>query len=144
MICSKEQRALRSGNQKDHPDRCFGKVFSVKGLGKSDCFCIRHYEKIRERDETKCCFPLSLASGNCSGRLIKCPQRLVAVFQSLSQCSDIFLNPHICNKHLNQADKQEEIICNKHYISPRKVRSASIYLSTFNSRYILIWYIAVG
>lgn len=73
MICSKGQRALRSGNQKDHPDRCFEKVFSVKGLGKSDCFCIRHYEKIRESNETKCCFPLSLASDNCSRRLIKCP-----------------------------------------------------------------------
>ena len=121
MICAQGQRALRSGNGKDNSDRCWGKVFSVNELGEGIFLCIRHYDKLRESNETSCCFPQSSASDTCSGRMIKCPQRLITVFENLVDTHTLFLNPNICNKHLRQADTEERIVCSKHYISPRKV-----------------------
>ena len=121
MICARRQRVLRSGQEKDYSDRCWGKVFSVNELGEGLFLCIRHYDKLRESNETTCCFPQSSASDTCSGRLTKCPQRLIAVFESLVDTDKLFLNPNICNKHLIQADIEQRIVCSKHYISPRKV-----------------------
>ena len=126
MICARGQRVLRSGKEKDNSDRCSGKVFSVNELVEGIFLCIRHYDKLRESNETTCCFAQSSASDTCSGRLTKCPQRLITVFESLADTDKLFLNPNICNKHLIQADTEERIGCSKHYISPRKVS-----LSTF-------------
>ena len=123
MICAKRQRALRSGKQGDS-DRCWGKVFCVSEVEESVCLCVRHYEKLSESNETSCCFPQSSVTDTCSGRLTKCPRRLVTVFESLVKGTDnLFINPHICNKHLSQADKEERILYSKHYIPPRKVRN---------------------
>ena len=123
MICAKGQRALRSGKQ-DYSDRCWGKVFCVPELEESVCLCVRHYEKLREINEASCCFPQSSVSDICSGRLTKCPQRLVTVFETLVKGTDkLFINSHICNKHLSQADTEERILCSKNYTPPRKVRS---------------------
>ena len=121
MICAQGQRVLRSGKEKYHSGRCWGKVFSVNELGEGIFLCIRHYDKLRESNETTCCFPQSSASDTCSGRMTKCPQRLITVFESLVDTDKLFLNPNICNKHLIQADTEERIVCSKHYISPRKV-----------------------
>ena len=87
-------------------------------------FCIWHYEKLQESNEASCCFPQSSVRDTCSGRLTKCPKHLVTVFESLVKGTNkLFMNPHICNKHLSQADTEERILYSKHYILPRKVRS---------------------
>ena len=109
MICAKRQRALRSGKQ-GYSDRCWGKVFCVSELEECVCLCVRHYEKLRESNETSCCFPQSSVRDTCSGRLSKCPQRLVKGTDKL------FMNPHICNKQLSQADTEERILNSKHII----------------------------
>ena len=103
MICARGRRVLRSGKEQDYSDRCWGKVFSVNELGEGIFLYIRHYDKLRESNETTCYFPQSSASDTCSGRLIKCPQRLITVFESLVDTNKLFLNPNICNKHLIQA-----------------------------------------
>jgi len=121
MICAQGQRALQTEKEKNSLDRSWGKVFSVNELGEGIFLCIRHYDKLRESNETACCFPQSSTSDTCSGRLTKCPQRLITVFESLVETDKLFLNPNICNKHLIQADTEERIVCSKHYISPRKV-----------------------
>ena len=87
-------------------------------------FCIWHYEKLQESNEASCCFLQSSVRDTCSGRLTKCPKHLVTVFESLVKGTNkLFMNPHICNKHLSQADTEERILYSKHYILPRKVRS---------------------
>ena len=56
MICAQGQRVLRSGKEKYHSGRCWGKVFSVNELGEGIFLCIRHYDKLRESNETTCFF----------------------------------------------------------------------------------------
>ena len=51
------------------------------------------------------------------GGLTKCPQRLVKGTDKL------FMNAHICNKHLSAADTKERILNSTRYIPPRKVRN---------------------
>lgn len=72
---------------------------------------MHHYETLRKKSNTTCCFPKSSDTDLCSGRLIKCPQRLVTVFTSLVENKEnVYWNPLICNKHLLQADADQRII----------------------------------
>ena len=103
ILCAKRQRALRSGNQ-GYSDCGWPKVFCVFELEESVCLCVRHYEKLRESNKTSCCFPQSSVRDTCSGRLTKCPQRLV------KGTNKLFMNPHICNEHLSQNQRSEYLI----------------------------------
>jgi len=97
MICAQGQRALQTEKEKNSLDRSWGKVFSVNELGEGIFLCIRHYDKLRISNQTTCCFPQSSASDTCSGRLTKCSQRLITVFESLVDTDKLFLNPNTCN-----------------------------------------------
>ena len=122
MLCAKEQRVLRSRKKQEYLDHCWGKVFCVPNLG--ECLCMRHYEQLRKSNTLTCCFPLKSVTDVCSGNLIKCPQRLISVFESLVENKEnLSFDPHICKKHLAQADTEERIFNNEKCISPRKVRN---------------------
>ena len=132
ILCAKRKRALRSGNQ-GYSDCGWPKVFCVFELEDSVCLCVRHYEKLRESNKTSCCFPQSSVRDTCSGRLTKYPQRLV------KGTNKLFMNPHICKKHLSQADTEERILNSKH----------NIYSSEKGKEWANIWFqnilhIAVG
>ena len=109
ILCAKRQRALRSGNQ-GYSDCGWPKVFCVFELEDSVCLCVRHYEKLWESNKTSCCFPQSSVRDTFSGRLTKYPERLV------KGTNKLFINPHICKKHLSQADTEERILNSKHNI----------------------------
>ena len=59
--------------------------------------------KLRESNETTCCFPQRSASDTCSGRMTKCPQRLITMFESVVDTDKLFLNPNICSFKLNSS-----------------------------------------
>ena len=67
MICTKSQRALRNGKQ-GYSDRRWGKVFCVSELEESVCLCVRHYEKLRESNETSY-FPQNMMKNDISANL---------------------------------------------------------------------------
>ena len=60
---------------------------------------------------------------SCLGRLTSCSQRLIAVFENIADgVTNLICDNNICQKHLLAADKDEQVLCVKNYVSPRKLR----------------------
>lgn len=118
MLCAKAPRGLRS--KENSPDYCWGAVFSNQISGVKENFCVRHYDQVL-KTHTTCCFPKISPDDECSGYFVICPQRLTVVFNDITVTQDRKNSDRICHKHLGQADADERVFGNKHYVSPRKV-----------------------
>lgn len=123
MFCVKAPRVRRK-QPKNNFDYCWGNVSEIPTTvdGERVCLCVRHYEQQKQLVKTVCCFPKT-SGDSCSGRLTTCPQRLMAVFKNIADgVTNLFCDHNICHKHLLAADKDERVLCDKNYVSPRKVR----------------------
>lgn len=137
MFCVKAPRVRR--NQPKYLDHCWGNVSeistTVNGFRESVCLCVRHYEQQKQLVKTVCCFP-KLSGDSCSGRLTTCPQRLTVVFKNIADgVTNLFFDNNICQKHLFAADKDERVLSDKNYVSPRKVRTYTALFAINNSKF---------
>lgn len=53
-----------------------------------------------------------------------CPQRLIAVFENIADgVTNLFFDNNVCQKHLLAVHKERQVLYDKNYVSPRKVRT---------------------
>ena len=128
MFCFKAPRALREKNaqQTTGASDCWGNLSPLSGQSARACgyphellLCKKHFDEQSRFNQFNCCFPLVECGAPCNGTLVKCPLRLIPVFDSFRGSRTGTL---ICEGHLTLADKDQRIIAKEEYTPPKKVR----------------------
>ena len=115
FYCEKSGKALRSLN---NSRTCSGKIsffseLQARSLGFSSpvYLCTHHYFESKRHED--CCFPLP---GPCSQRLVDCPTRLFAVFNSINPTK---ISTKLCTLHAEDLDKLPFITSHHLYKCPK-------------------------
>ena len=86
------------------------------GVEEEVTVCLKHLRQETKRNKETCCYPFGDGS-SCSTSFAMCPVRLTAIFKDLSSSCK---GTYICQKHLAEADQDDEVTGHDAYAPPKK------------------------